>query len=367
MERREDENHKDHKRVMVIRNDFQDFNRIFYQRDEKKNLDLLTLVSIKKQLFMHLNLENHQMTTLNLNAGKKYQQIEVYDNKFFCIDKESFTMDIFFLTKKQNSYHKRVIRFANKGLKLKDNFRLIIWKQREAGVAYRCLLGPLEDGKYMNFDLLERYFDYKTDINQIIGNMVFIRLANGVGREDSDNIICTVDEAKKSIICFSEEKQKFFEYNGFAGENSRFLEVMNDKKIRENRIKRMYFFNPYEFFSQKKKNQLKTLTRNMGKTDVEVFVKNLYREVLVCMENGILLKMALLGDAALSNSYIWEITDFERMDTTLTDIAINEYTGEIYCLCEQEIQIFKSLETELVVMYEQKMIRKKILEDNYNS
>lgn len=345
-----------------IEGEFSDFDRVFYQQDNRSNLKSLLLFSAEKQVFMSLNLENKQLSALNIDAGKAYQQVEVYDKKIFCINRESLTMDVFFLSKKQQLYHKRSIRFANRELRLKEDFCLIVWKHHEAGVLYRCLLGPLEDGRYMNFDLPERYFDYKAETDQVIARVVFISLALEDEANNPRDVACALDEVKKSFICFDREAQNFFEYNGFSGDDSKplrvlygnndflgndskFLEVIFKKRITQKKLRRMYFYYPYDFFTQKEKNQLQASARKIGQgSDLAAFVRNRYREVLLCMEGSPLLKMSLLEEMPLANmDTVWKINVVDVNDTCVPiDIAVNEDTGEIYCLCEQGIRILEN-------------------------
>ena len=328
-----------------IEGEFSDFDRVFYQQDNISNQELLLLFSEKKQLFVNLNLKSHQISELDIKADKKYQQVEFYDDKLFCINRESLTMDIFFSSKKQMLYHKKIISFTNKELKLREHFRLVIWKQQESGILYRCLLGPLEDGRYMYFDLFERYFDNNSNISLQIGKVIFIRLAVDFDNNVPDNVICAVDTAMRSIICFDEREHNFFEYNNFSGTDSRYLEVITNGKIQKKKLRHMYFYYPYDFFTRKEKNQLQAAARNMGiESNLENFIRNRYKEVLLCMEGDSLLKIDLM-DTAVSASIdtVWQV-DYVNINRTYipVDVAINENTGEIYCLCEQEIIVLEN-------------------------
>lgn len=345
-----------------IEGDFSDFDRVFYQRDNKNGRNSLLLFSVKRQEFLSLDLEDKRLSRLKLETEKEYQQVEAYDKKLFCVNRESLIMDVFFLAKRQQFYHKRSIRFTNKELRLREEFCLIVWKHHEAGVLYRCLLGPLEDGRYMNFDLPERYFDYKAETEQIVSRVVFVSLALEDETSNPREVVCALDEGKKSVICFDRETQNFFEYNGFSGDDSKplrvlygnedlggndaiFLEVIFKKRMSHKKLRRMYFYYPYDYFTQKEKNQLQASARKSGqKTELAAFVRNRYREVLLCMEGSDLLKMSLLEEMPLANlDCVWKINVVDGNDTCVpVDIAVNEDTGEIYCLCEQGIRIRKN-------------------------
>lgn len=219
----------------------------------------------------------------------------------------------------------------------------------------------------MNFDLLERYFTSRTDEKTVIGNVVFISLDFRDGNMNLDDVICAVDGVRKSIICYNERTHKFFEYNDFAGEESRFLNTMEniEKGMHVNRI---YPFCPYDFFPQSRKNQLQASAKNIGrKEDLDAFVRNLHREVLVCMKEGRLLKLALMQEAVMVDDNLWKATLIELGSSSLTDIAINDRTGEIYCLCKEEIQILERQEKNPSVMLKVEMRKRQLLSDNYSS
>lgn len=356
---------------IFIKGKFSDFDRIFYQRHDKDNSDSLILYSAKNETFINLDLEKKQMSTLNIDADKKYQQVEFFDNKFFCINRELLTIDVFFLTKKHQSYHKRTFYFTNKSLRLKKNYSLIVWEHHQAGVIYRCLLGPLEDGRYINFDLLERYFNYNANIEQVIGRPIFISLSLEGKNDVSSDIVCVFDDSKKSIIYYDNEKSIFFEYNDFTGENSGSLYVTNEKMIPNIRLRKMYLYYPYDFFSQIEKNKLKATERNSSTNNsLDTFVRNRYRELLLCAKDCSLLKLSIIqGISRVSMVPIWKISKVSENDTYIPiDITINEHTGEIYCLCKDQIQILKdSGEKPDVLQEEQKIIKKKFNESEENS
>ena len=332
-------------KAMNIKGAFSDFDRIFYQKDDINNQEILLLFSEKKQLFVNFNLENNQMSALNIKSENAYQQVEFYDNKLFCVNRELLTMDVFYASKKQQLFYKKTFCFANMNLRLKEDFCLIIWKHSEAGAQYRCLLGPIEDGRYMYFDLLERYFDFKSNIKQTIGRMIFIKLAVDLDKAPPCNIICAMDKVKKSIICFDEKEHNFFEYNDFCGLKSMQLQMHSIIDIAHKKLRKMYFYYPYDFFSTKVKNQLQAKAKNNGqRMDIEAFVRNSYKEILLCMEESPLLKIRLDDTVTPKDvNYVWRVSAVDLNKKYVpTDIAINEYTGEIYCLCKNEINIMEN-------------------------
>ena len=345
MEYRKCVDKKIRKNALDIEGDFSDFDRIFYQYDEINNFHSLLLISTKKQLFKQLNLENKQILELNINAEKEYHQVEYYDKKLFCVNRELLTIDLFFSSKKQQLFHKQTICFANKELKLKENFSLVIWNHHELGVMYRCLLGPLEDGRFMNFDVLERYFEPKTNANIMIEKVFFVKLEIDDQKSNLGSITCAMDETEKSIICFNEKTGNFFEYNDFSGKKSRFIDVMNCEKAVRNKLKRMYFYYPYDFLLPQEKNRLRAAARHIHhETESENFVRNMYTEILLCMEECSLMKMSLVEAAVMAgHNSVWKITGIDMKCVNIPiDIAINEYTGEIYCLCRQGIFILEN-------------------------
>ena len=364
---REKDNYEDkinREALMDIEGNFSDYDRIFFLRNDLCDQSLL-LFSEKRQAFVKLGLENRKISTLSINAGCEYQQVELYDGKLFCINMESLTMEVFFSSKKQLFFHKKIFYFGNKNLRLKEKFRFVIWEHHHSGILYQCLLGPLEDGRYMNFYLFERYFDYTTDTNLVIEKMMLISLKLDTDQEKQRDIICAMDEAQKSMICFDKEEHGFFEYNNFCDSKSKSLQLVNDLKVEKIKIKRMYFYYPYDFLSQKEKNKLMAKMRNIGnRTDLEDFIRNGYKEVLLCMEGSILLKMYLVDEAvqASVDDGVWKIDQVVVNRTFFPiDIAINKDTGEIYCLCEQEIIILQNSSRRPEILLQ----NKSLLKSNY--
>lgn len=57
---------------------------------------------------------------------------------------------------------------------------------------------------------------------------------------------------------------------------------------------------------------------------------------------------------------IWKLKKIGELRTYIpVDVAININTGEIYCLCEQSIQVIPNSGSELTIMNEQMYKRKK--------
>lgn len=332
-------------RPIDIEGDFSDFDRVFFQRDERNSQDFLLLFSKEKQMFMRWDLAAGQMSDIDIPMERAYQQVEVYDKKVFCVDGENRILDVFFLSKKQQMFRKRTFRFTKKELKLKEDFGLTVWNHKEGGIIYRCLMGPLEDGRYMNFDLLERYFDYKINGEQTIDKVICINMAPDDRGAVSDNIVWALDERKKSFMCYDRDNEMFFEYNDFGGEDSKEIEVMFRNRIQKEKLRRMYFYYPYDFFSHKDQNKLKTMARNVDRNmEVDDFVRDKYKEVLLCSRAGVLQKITLLEDLLLkSNGAIWKaVTIDETGECEPVDITFNHYSGEIYCLCRHKIRVYKN-------------------------
>lgn len=338
--------------AMDIKGDFSDYDRIFYQQGETDDQDSLLLFSVKKQLFTRLDLKSLKRQEVNIDTDASYAQVEIFDHKIFCISRNPLMLDVFFPSKKRQFYHRKTIYFANKELQLKEEVRLFVWKNEEVGEIYRFLVGPLKDGRYMNFDLSERYFDYKAEAEKVMAKVVFVSLT--VDDDEPQEVDCALDEGKKSILCFGKETDTFFEYNDFLGEDSKRLSVIYKEKVVLNKLKRMYFYYPYDFFSQKEKNQLKTAARNTHqKTRLDSFVRDRYREVLMCMERCSLLKMSLLG--GLTDLDAWTISRVDENASYIpNDIAPNRRTGEIYCLCRNGIHIMENSGRKPDIVQEQK-------------
>lgn len=330
--------------TMDINGDFSDYDRAFFQHRDINNQDALWMFSKRNQEIVRMDLTTKKISKVDILGGREYEQVEVYDKKIFCVNRENLMIDIFFLSKRQQSYHKRTFRFTKKGLKLKEHFCLTVWSHMEKGSIYRCVMGPLEDGRYMNFDLSEKHFDYNADAKQIIDKVICIDMALENGEISSDNIVWALDEVKKSFMCYDRKAEKFFEYNDFGGEDSREIEMMFRTLIKKNGVKRMYYYYPFDFFSQKEKNQLKAMARDIDrKMELNAFVRDKYKEVLLCTDTGALLKITPLEDIFLKNKgEIWRAVVIDQTgECKPVDITVNTYTGEIYCLCKEKIRIFK--------------------------
>lgn len=346
MENRSDRRKTD---TMDIEGDFSDYDRVFFQQGDINNHDILWMFSEKNQVIMRMDLTTKKMEKVDVLGGRNYQQVEVYDKKIFCIDGKDLIIDVFFLSKKQQSYHKRTFRFTKKELRLKENFCLTVWSHREKGIRYRCIMGPLEDGRYMNFDLLEKHFDTNGSEEQTLDKVLCINMTPGEGKNTSDNIVWALDEVNKSFMCYDREAKKFFEYNDFGGEDSKEIEMMFRSFIEKNGIKRMHFYYPYDFFSQKEKNQLKAMARDIDRNiDLNAFVRDKYKEVLLCTYRGDLIKITLVEDFFLKiNGKIWKAIAIDQTgECEANDVTVNTDTGEIYCLCRKKIRIFKGSGTK---------------------
>lgn len=330
--------------AMDIKEDLSDFDRVYDLQPDKDSGHFLILFSKKKQLFKKINLETKQIDAFDIQADISYQQAEVYDRKLFCVNSEPLTIDIYFDSKKQLFFHKRTIRFANNSIQLKEDFNLLIWMHQEAGAVYRCLLGPAKDGRYLCFDIAKKFFSSEANPEQLVNSVIFIDMTFQETNDHPHNVVCTMDENKKSVICFDKDINKFFEYNDFCDRDSNLLGLSYCKKIAQNEIKRMYCYYSYDYFTKLEQHRLKALARNeRHDMDIDSFIRNKYLEILLCMEGRPLLKLNTMEDTPLNTNLLWKIEDLKEAGTFIsTDIAINERTGEIYCLCGQGIKILKN-------------------------
>lgn len=340
--------------------DLSDYDRIFYWPNGAGEKGAVILFSRRYQKFI-CSAPNDLIQPLNIDAEREYQQVELYDNKLFCVNRQSLVMEVFYDSKKQSFFHKTNICFANKDLKLSENFCLTIWKHQESGILYRCLLGPLEDGRYMNFDLLERYFNPQSKSEQTIAKVFFIRMVMDNDENVPQDVVYAFDEGSKSIVCFDQKMKTFFEYNDFAGKDTVSLQVIYKEKLAGKRVKRMYFHYPYDYLPQKKKNQLKTLAgRITGGADLNTFVRDIYKEIFVCAEGEGLFRMSLLEEAPFPTwDIVWKLNRIDGLEPHVpVDIAVNSNTGEIYCLCEQNIVVLPNSGRQSAYVNEQNYKRK---------
>lgn len=324
-----------------IDNSLSDFDRIFFWPNGNSSKGAVLLFSQQKQEFLCADLEGN-FQPFHINMERAYQQVELYDNKLFCVNRQSLVLEVFFDAKKQSLFHKRTFRFLSKDLKLKEEFCLTVWKHNASGILYRCLLGPLEDGRYMSFDLPERYFDSGANGEQVITKAFFISMGMENNEDVPQDIVYALDEGNKSIICFNKKDLSFYEYNDFAGKETVSLQVPLNGVLKGKKVKRMYFHYPYEYLPQKKKNQLKASVKGIApKMDINTFVRNKYKEVILCMEKNSLIKLSLLEDAPVQMLDIcWKLNWIGEPGTYIpVDIAINTNTGQIYCLCKQHIKV----------------------------
>lgn len=339
---------------------FSHYDRIFYWSGGNGGEGALLLFSEERQKFVCIDLKG-QVQPFHIEAGSEYQQVELYDNRLFCVDRQSLILDVFYSSKKKDFFHKKRILFSSKELKLKEDFCFTVWNHHEPGVLYRCLLGPLEDGRYMNFDLPERYFSLGTDVEQVVTKVFFISMEPENNKNLSQDIVYAFNEESKSIVCFDKKTTTFFEYNDFAGKETVLLEVFFDTILKNKKVKRMYFHYPYDYFSQKQKNQLKASIKGITLgSDLNTFVRDRYKEILLCVERNGIIKMSLMEKAPLGMmDRVWQLHRIGEPGTYApVDIAINSHTGEIYCLCEQHIEIIPNSENHLAFMNEQMYKRK---------
>jgi len=335
----------------VIEGDFSEFDRVFYQRDKKAGSDLLFLFSAKKQEFMRFDLGKEQAVPLRLPAEQNYQQVEMIDRKIFCVNRETLTMDVFFLSRKESQYHRRTICFTNNTAGLKEDFSLLVWENQAEGSSYHCLLGPLEDGRFMSFDLSKKQFDVTLGKSQVSVRVIFLKLSLEEQKDCPPDVLCTVDRAKKSVICYDRSEHGFFEYNGFLGEKSRLMNLMYKGNIENNAIKKMYFYYPYEYLPEKEQNQILAAARRINlKKDIDSFLRERYMEILLCMEKGPLHKLRSVEESYyIEKEFLWRIS---RIDTDEpwepTDVAVNTSTGEIYYLLKDTIRALKNSGREMV-------------------
>lgn len=321
--------------------EFSDYNRIFYQKDNRYNEGSLLLVSTKRQVFKRFNLENKQLIELDIDVRQECHQVEYYDKQLFCINRDTLSIDTYSETNKRKFVHRKTF-FVNQELNLQEDFRFLIWSHLEKKVLYRCLLGPLEDGRYMGFDLWKKYFDYRTDTEIPIENVFMVKIGIDSLNDKGDVFVGTMDESKQSIICYNERIKNFFEFNDFSGKESLFMDVMNRERVARFKLRSMQIYYAYDFLSDKSKKQLQAAIRKRKNVEnLENFVRDMYTEVLLCTEEGLLMKMSLVEEAVLVDmGLVWKITAIESTGVDIPiDIAVNEQTGEIYCLCKQGIRI----------------------------
>lgn len=338
-----------------------DFDRIFFWPNGNDNEGAVLLFSEKKQEFICSDPLNGNMQLIPIDTERAYQQVELYDNKLFCANRQNLVLEVFSDLQKQCFSHKRTFHFSNRNLKLKENFCLTVWKHQESGTLYRCLLGPLEDGRYMSFDLLEHYFDLEAYGEQVISKIFYISMGMENDEDVPQDIVYAFDEGSKSFICYNENNLTFYEYNDFAGKETVLLQVSFSGIVKGKKIKRMYFHYPYDYLPQKEKNKLKTSVKSIAPwMDINTFVKNKYKEVILCMEGNSLIKMKLLADAPLPMLDQFWILDQMDCDADIpVDIAINTKTGQIYCLCKQYIMILPDSGREWTILNKKKYKRLK--------
>lgn len=213
----------------------------------------------------------------------------------------------------------------------------------------------------MSFDLLERYFNLEANSEQVIAKIFYISMEMENNEDVPQDIVYAFNEGNKSIICYNENKFTFYEYNDFAGKETVLLQVIINGMLEGKKVKRMYIHYPYEYLPQKDKNKLKTSVKSIAPwVDINTFVKNRYKEVILCMEGDSLIKMKLLEDIPLSMpDQIWILNKMNCDGYIPVDIAINTKTGQIYCLCKQDIMVLPDSGREWTIINEKKYKRVK--------
>lgn len=338
--------------IFQMEQNLAEFDRIFFRKGTNLTEDSLLLFSVKNQLFTEINIETCIMTPFLLTSKRRYDAVEFYDEKLFCINRETLSIDVFFDSKKQRLFNKRTLSFAKKGWELKENFQFMIWKHATAGIIYRCLLGPLRDGRYMNFDIREKYFESRAETEQIIDKVFLLNLTMEDENDTPPDIIGVMSENNKSILCYHEDEQYFFEYNEFQEEPSKKLQVMYKDRILPGSLKQMHVYYPYDYFSQKEKNMLKSDARNRQlQTDLGTYVRNKYKEFLLCIDGKRLHKMYLLKEDGLQkNGVLWTMKGMDTGDNlSPTDLSVDEDTGNIFILFPDKIKGLKNSGREAAV------------------
>ena len=79
------------------KNDYlSDFDRIFFWPNGNGNEGAVLLFSKKKQEFICADPLNGNFQLIPINTERAYQQVELYDNKLFCVNRQSLVLDVFF-------------------------------------------------------------------------------------------------------------------------------------------------------------------------------------------------------------------------------------------------------------------------------
>ncbi|KAI4446432.1 hypothetical protein C823_000950 [Eubacterium plexicaudatum ASF492] len=89
--------------IKNIKGDFSDFDRIYYNWDNKNNIDSLLIFSEKKQLFQSIDPQTAQISAFELSDKMAYREVELYDGKLFCISIDPVCITIFLILKVKSS------------------------------------------------------------------------------------------------------------------------------------------------------------------------------------------------------------------------------------------------------------------------
>lgn len=325
--------------------DYSDYDRIFYLGEERYEKPALLLFSRNRQEFLQIDIESRQNKVLELVLENECQEAEVYDNRLFCVNGEELTVEVLFSSKKKRMFNKRVFRITKKGIKLRENFQFLIWKQEEARGVYWCLLGPMLDGRYINFELREKWFTPDSS-DWYVDRMIFVSLALEKDRSVLPEIVCAMDEENKVLACFNEDSEDFFEYRDFCNRSSRPLNVIFRERMEGGKVRRMYFYYPYNYLTQERKNQLRTFYRGEDESDL----RDRYKQIILCVDGVSLLKMrrSEVEKIGKKDTEWWNMeSSIIGMPKIPIDVAFDAKTGRIYVMCPSGIQYQEAPEIEL--------------------
>lgn len=331
----------------VKHGDFSDFNRIFYLAGNPNMEESLLLFSKIRQKFIQVNTTKNAFSIeCTIDSGGVYEEAEIFDQKLFCVQKAPLTLDVFFSSKKKRFFHKRSFHFKDKDLEFKKQIQFIAWKHDDADVGYRCLLGPLKDGRFIHFTLGKKNFSNQEPLEQLIDRVFFVSLALDSEKETPPDIAASLKPDKNTILCFDKEKRYFFEYGEFAGIDSMKLEILNCDKIPAEKLNRMYLHYPYDHYTKSVKKRIK---KNVSlacppNIDIDKFARNRYKEILLCMEDGPLYTMRLANRNRSfdAKEFQWEILVAATGNQILpVDIALDESSGKLYVLYQNWIYCLK--------------------------
>ena len=336
----------------LIVGDFSDFNRIFYLEGNMHIEESLLLFSKAQQKFKQVIPKKHAFPMeCEVNSNGVYEEVEIFDQKLFCIQKSPLVLDVFFSSKKKRFFHKRSFHFKDKNLELGEQIRLLIWKYDKADIGYRCLLGPLRDRRFMHFSLGKKSFGNQEPKEQSIDRVFLVSLALDSDKESPPNIVVALKPDKNTFLCFDEEKKYFFEYGEFAGTDSMKLEILKCDKFQTKNLNRMYLHYPYDNYTMSTKKRIKRELSSIcsPNIDIDKFARNRYKEILLCMEDGSLYTMCLANrNYSFDDKELqWEIHTTTIGNNILpVDITIDKTSGRIFTFFHNLIYCLKSKETE---------------------